>query len=213
LPGKLLYTASPEIVPEILGKTHAELHKIDPHPVINILKKYGFNETRYGLASQFKWMRNQGSDLPYIRQCVEWFFKYRPAEPEHLSICHRDFHAANILVDEGKVTGLLDWGGLLITDPVFDVANTIMLHTISFKHLDDGTSIDWDRIEDQYLAAYRTQRPLDNQNLSYYRAFRCLTVLIRGILGLSDHYRHPKIVKDLNAYIQKVTGIHIKIPM
>lgn len=213
LPGKMLYTASPEIVPDILGRTHADLHKIDPAPLINTLKTCGFDETRYGLTSQFNWMRNNASDLPFIQECVDWLFKYRPAEPEHLSICHRDFHAANILVDEGKVTGILDWGGLLITDPVFDVANTIMLHTIPFKHLDDSTSIDWDQIEDRYLTAYRIQRPLDGQNLSYYRAFRCLTVLIRGIVGLSDHFRYPPIVKDLVAYIQKITGLRIAIPI
>jgi hypothetical protein len=34
LPGQLLVAAPPETVPGLLGKTHAELHNIDPDPLI-----------------------------------------------------------------------------------------------------------------------------------------------------------------------------------
>ena len=72
-----------------------------------------------------------------MREGLRWLVEHRPAEPARLSICHRDFHALNVLFADGEVTGIVDWGGLLVADPVFDVANTVMLLTIPGRLLKD----------------------------------------------------------------------------
>ena len=84
-----------------------------------------------------------------------------------------------LLFQDGEVTGILDWGGLLITDPAFDVANTRMLLTIPGKHLTDdfrelGAGVDsseWDSelSTERYLAAYRTIRPLGHNESGLLR--------------------------------------------
>ena len=176
LPGQLLAVAPQETVPGLLGRTHAELHNIDPDPLIKTLQDKGIAEYDYRLASRFDWLRDRADKLPWIRQGVNWLLDNRPPEPERLSVCHGDFHPFNILYDEGKVTGVLDWPGFAIADPVFDVANSVVLITIPSKHLaasmGDFSSVDWDLMADLYLAAYRTHRPLDDANLDYYRVRR-----------------------------------------
>jgi aminoglycoside phosphotransferase (APT) family kinase protein len=215
LPGQLLVAAPPETVPGLLGKTHAELHSIDPDPLIETLDDKGIAEYDYGLASRFDWLRDKADELVWIRQGVNWLLDNRPPEPERLAVCHGDFHALNILYADGTVTGVLDWPGFAIADPVFDVANSIVLITISGRHLavsmGDFSSVDWDLVADLYLTAYRTHRSLDDSNLDYYRVRRCVMALVQGVEG-QKVWQHPLIVRDLLAYILDTTGIQIPVP-
>jgi aminoglycoside phosphotransferase (APT) family kinase protein len=215
LPGQLLATAPRESVPGLLGKTHAELHNIDPAPLIKALSDKGIAERDYRLTSRFDWLGDRADQLGWIRQGVNWLLDNRPPEPERLFVCHGDFHPFNILYDEGKVTGVLDWPGFAIADPVFDVANSIVLITIASKHLaasmGDFSSVDWDLMADLYLAAYRAHRPLNDTNVDYYRVRRCVLALVQGSEG-QKVWQHPLIVRDLLAYILDVTGIQITLP-
>jgi aminoglycoside phosphotransferase (APT) family kinase protein len=110
---------------------------------------------------------------------------------------------------------VLDWPGFAIADPVFDVANSIVLITIPSKHLaapmGDFSPVDWDLMADLYLAAYRAHRSLDDTNLAYYRVRRCVMALVQGFEG-QKVWQHPLIVRDLLAYILDITGIQIPVP-
>lgn len=216
IPGQLLMNAPPETVPEILGKTHAELHKIDPKALIGALEEQGIDEYAYTLNSRFDWLQGRADKLPWVREGAGWLIDNRPPEPGHLAVCHGDFHALNILVDDGKVTGVLDWPGFAIADPVFDVANTIVLTTIPAKHLtasmEGFSAVDWDFAAELYLSAYRTHKQLDSTNLDYYRVRRCVMALIQGFEG-QKVWQHPLIVNDLVGYIHRITGIQITIPI
>jgi len=215
IPGQLLMYAPPETVPGLLGKTHAALHNIDPAPLIRSLEEQGVDKNRYNLNSRFDWMKKMASQLPWIREGVSWLIHNLPPEPQHLAVCHGDFHALNILIQEGEVAGVLDWPGFAVADPVFDVANTIMLTTIPTRHLtasmDGFSSVDWDHAAALYLSAYQTSRQLDSTNLEYYRVRRCLMALIEGFEG-HQVWGHPMIREDLIGYIQRSTGVQIAIP-
>ncbi|MBW2363945.1 MAG: phosphotransferase family protein [Deltaproteobacteria bacterium] len=148
LPGEPTFTPI-EDIPEMLGKTHAALHRIDPGSLIKSLNEQGIDESQYGLSNQFNNLQIIAKELHWIRDVVDWLMVNRPPEPERLVICHGDFHSGNILIQDGKVTGVLDWGGFLITDPALDIANTIKLITVNAKHLassvlgPDFASVDW----------------------------------------------------------------------
>jgi aminoglycoside phosphotransferase (APT) family kinase protein len=215
IPGKLLISAPYESVPELMGTIHAELHKIDPKPLVRALREGGVDEYAYSLNSRFAWLDNKTNKLPWIRECVEWLIENRPPEPERLSVCHGDFHALNILIDDGVVTGVLDWPGFAIADPIFDIANTIVLTTIPAKYLmasmEGFSSVDWDFVGELYLSAYRRRVELDLTNLDYYRVRRCVMGLVQGTEG-QKVWQHPMIIADLVGYIHKVTGIQISKP-
>ncbi|OBG19336.1 phosphotransferase family protein [Mycobacterium sp. 852002-51057_SCH5723018] len=49
-------------------------------------------------------------------------------------LCHGDLKAAHIFVDDGRLTGVIDWGDALFADPWFDIAR--------FAHRSPETSLD-----------------------------------------------------------------------
>jgi aminoglycoside phosphotransferase (APT) family kinase protein len=205
LPGVLMVTAPPESIPGILGRTHAHLHGIDPEPVVKALQERGFAEGWYRPSGRIDWLKTQASQHPWLGGAVDWLIENCPPEPERLAICHGDFHPLNILVQDGQVTGVLDWPGFIVTDPVFDVANTVILTMVS-KHL--LSLAEWEIVVEMYLNAYRAQRPLDLRHLDYYKARRCVVALMEGADG-HNVWQNPLIVKELTECVHSITGIRI----
>ena len=131
LEGELMMNVAFETIPGLLGSTHAALHDIDPDPLKSALSERGLDENRYALAGRMRDLKHRVSAHPWSRDAIDWLVENCPPEPERLSICHGDFHPLNILVREGRVSGVLDWPGFMIADPVLDVANTVVLTMIS----------------------------------------------------------------------------------
>ncbi|MFW9895038.1 MAG: phosphotransferase family protein [Candidatus Thorarchaeota archaeon] len=200
-------------VPEILGKTHSKLHTIDPKPLVKSLKKHGFKKNHYLFITTFQndLKTAKKSQLPWVLDIAEWLIRNRPPEPKKLSICHGDFHPYNILIQDEKITGVLDWGSTFIGDPTIDIANTIKLITIFSKHFPLGPeykSLDINKFSQQYFDAYHAEIPLDKEKVNYYGVVRCLTALIEGLKG-NQILRHPPLVKDLLEFIHEITGVRI----
>jgi aminoglycoside phosphotransferase (APT) family kinase protein len=191
----------------MLGRTHAALHDIDPEPLLDLLRERGLDDRRYRLAGRMESLVDRASAYAWLAETVDWLMENRPPESERLSVCHGDFHPMNILVRDGQVTGVLDWGGFMVADPIVDVATTVVLTTISAKHL--LSLAEWETAVDMYLDAYRARRSLDLRHLDYYRVRRCAIALVDGASGQSV-WQHPMIVKDLTEYIGKVAGIRIE---
>jgi aminoglycoside phosphotransferase (APT) family kinase protein len=208
--GKPMLQAHEENWPELLGKVHATLHKIDPNPLINSFNEKGFDQNWYrkDIMDDLEKAQKEG---PWIHDIADWLIKNCPPEPENLALCHNDFHPYNILLQDGKVTGVLDWH-LSISDPTLDVASTIQVLTVKAKHLSGSkfAAVDWERGAQVYLDAYRAQIPLDSTNLNYYRVLQCLGDLYGGLWN--HELRHPLIVRDSTLIIQEVTGIRITMP-
>jgi len=216
IPGKPLLFASPADAPEILGKCHAELHDVEPASLINALKVKGVNPSEYALETRFMALKNKAVDYPWCRKGVQWLLENRPPETERKCVCHSDFHPLNLLADEKGVTGVLDWSGFVIADPVFDVANTLVLMTIPVKHLgvlpQEVAPLDWDSVALKYLSSYQESRELDTTNLDFFQVRRCLHALIQGHEG-QKVWKQPLIIRELTDYIQQKTGLKIKLPV
>ena len=216
LPGKPMIVAPMETIPQLLGETHAALHSIDPAPLLRALSEQGIDPSTCRPDKRSDWLKERAEKNPWIREGVDWLSKNRPPEPEHLAVCHGDFHPLNILVQDGKVTGVLDWPGLLVADPALDVAYTLVLMTVPLKHLSATldpqlSSVDWDRSAQRYLHAYDTKKPLDRTHLDYYRARRCINALVEGVEG-HEVWQHPPVVQDLVSVVRAITGLWITIP-
>jgi aminoglycoside phosphotransferase (APT) family kinase protein len=215
LPGKPMVMAPMENVPVLLGKNHALLHQIDPKPLVKAIHAAGIDRSALFVRRRFESFKKRASEFPWLKPAVEWLIQNRPAEPNQLSICHGDYHPLNILVENGEVTGVLDWSGFLIGNPAIDIGNTLVLITIPFKHVAptlgmDFSNVDFEQVAETYLQSYQTEKPIDRTYLEYYRVNRCTNALMEGAQGQSV-WQHPLIVRDLLANIHSVTGISIKL--
>jgi len=224
LDGEPMVTAPLETIPGMLATAHVDLHTTDAQSVHQALAEQGINEYVFGLDRQFEFLQDSAKELPWIGEGVDWLLENRPAVPEHLTLCHGDFHPQNILIRDGEVTGVVDWSGFLITDPAMDIANTTWLITVAYKFLASGlfpdfgsesgpdfAAVDWEEFSQQYLDAYRALLPIDSTNLEYYRVVRSILALMEGVRG-HEALQQPLIVEDLVDFTYKSTGIRITMP-
>ena len=213
LPGKsLLKLTEPSgIILNILGKTHAGLHKIDPEPLIKALNEQRIPENKYNAESFFKIIEELPKVVPHTRNAVNWVLDNRQSERETLAICHGDFHANNILIQDGQVSGILDWH-LMIADPAYDVARSVQVISLFLKV--NTPKPDWPQLEVlklRYLSEYQSILPLDNRKIIFGRVVYSLLCLMFGASG-QQFMRHPVVVKEQIDLIHEVTGIRIPMP-
>ena len=140
---------------------------------------------------------------------MDWLLNNRPPEPERLAVCHGDLHPLNVLVQDDKVTAVLDWPNFLIADPAMDVAFTVLLLSIASSLF--LPTLDLETGLARYYAAYRSNRPLDLSHLDYYRVLRCVMAFVDGAEG-QEAWTSPLAVANLTTWVRQVTGIHVSAP-
>ena len=62
---------------------------------------------------------------PMPHPAVEWGLRWletHPAAPDEIVLCHHDFRTGNYMVEDGRLTGILDWEFAGWSDPMEDVA-------------------------------------------------------------------------------------------
>lgn len=209
LPGEPMMAMPLETIPDMLAEAHAALHDIDPRPLVRSLRERRFDESLLRSDRRLEELCDAAGEYSWLGEGIDWLVAHRPPEPEQLSVCHGDFHPLNILVEDGQVTGVLDWAGFRIADPVLDVANTIVLATIPAKHL--FSLPEWDQFAGMYLDAYGAHRALDLEYLDYYQARRCVSALLEGVRG-HQVWQLPAVVEDLVERVCSTTGIRITPP-
>ena len=193
----------------ILGKTHAQLHRLDPKPVIEKITKSGVNNRFISYEGRLeRLLTSVNMNYPWLKNVLEWLYENRPDNPDVLSICHGDFHPMNILSKSGEIQAVLDWSNFLIGDPAMDVAFTLALISPAKLLFPD---LDMAQLKDIYLKAYRDTRPLDEKNIAYYSAAKSIQALRDGAEGQLI-WQHPEIVQLLVAFIYETTNIIIEIP-
>ncbi len=216
LQGKPMMSASFETAPETLAKIHIALHKIGPQPLMKSLENLGAGENVYEIKNRFVQLERIANDLPWTGDCVKWLADHRPPPPGRLAVCHGDFHPQNILMQDGKVTGVLDWPGFYLADPDMDVASTIWLISIVYQRqagkVDPAfASYNWRMFSRRYLEEYRKQLPADDAKLEYFQVLRSIAAFRDAARGQAL-FRDPGLVKDIVDFIHEATGILIKVP-
>jgi aminoglycoside phosphotransferase (APT) family kinase protein len=117
--------ADPVEVSRQLGRLLRELHAIT-------FDSFGYIETRVTspVPTNLEYMRRRiepkvRSGPPALRDALETHFAEREAAfvgCETAVLCHNDAHDANVLVESGRITGLIDWENSVAADPIFDLA-------------------------------------------------------------------------------------------
>ena len=218
LPGRPLLEAGAIGMGAVLAAAQARLHALDAAPLARALGAAGtldgYLETEAGRIARAK--------LDGLRPLLDWLRARQPRESA-TAICHGDFHPQNILVDGGRVTGVLDWPNAMVADPIFDVASTLnIVSFVSAGITSLPAPVRWllraaqPILVRRYLASYRRLRPVDAARLAYYQVAAGLRALVRagesrrrGVLTGLD--ASPYATRLL-AHACRVTGVEATLP-
>jgi aminoglycoside phosphotransferase (APT) family kinase protein len=146
---------------------------------------------------------------------LAWLQSHTPKASRPPVLCHGDLHPLNILSEEGRLTGVVDWSQLTIADPAFDFgAGSAILATVPL----DGPLQPIRRAAMNGLARRyrRASGAQDDAALRYYQVFNALSQL--AVVGLvraqgkavAGGYHTPEGVRNLTGYIRKRCGIEIE---
>ena len=209
MPGRPMTDLPEEAMPVMLAEAHLHLHGIDADLVAEALESSGLSSGTRSYDNLVRWFKKGAEERGHgwLRDGLEWLEANRPGEPERLVVCHGDFHPLNLLVEDGRVSGVLDWAGFLLGEPAYDVGATVFLGEVAAPALLPG--IDWPRLVRRYLERYLSESPLEPERVDYYSAFRCLWAMFEAT---GDHaaWSHPEVRGKLTDYFQGRTGLAIE---
>jgi aminoglycoside phosphotransferase (APT) family kinase protein len=194
-----------EMVSKALGSTQATIHSTDAGGMISALARSGVSARNYtpfsGLDDLDRLADASGNAV--ITALAKWLSDNRPADPVKLSLCHGDSHPGNILVEDGRVTGVIDWGNFAIGHAEYDVVVTRFLLFIG--PIEDSPD-PRDQIEELirqivlgYNAAYAEIRTLDESLIDYFTALRVSHAMGKVLAG-ADGADIPGVAHEGHAW-------------
>jgi aminoglycoside phosphotransferase (APT) family kinase protein len=118
-------------------------------------------------------------DLYGLRAGLDWLADRRPSPARIGSLLHLDWHPLNLIRRPDGSLAALDWSEADVGDPHADVAMACLLldcAPVACSSWWQTLSVPVGRpvIAWRYLSAYRRLMPLDEQRLSYFRAWAIL---------------------------------------
>jgi len=180
MPGTPLISARPIGMDRPLLDAQLGLHALDPAPLAGVLSTFdGY------LASLER--RVASPALAGLAGLMRWLRERRPPEGAPPVICHGDLHPQNLLVEGGRVSGVLDWPNALIAEPAFDVASTwAILRFVPVGLAAMPAALRWlvslgqPILAARYQRGYRRRRAIDPGRLAYYEVAAAMRALVRA---------------------------------
>lgn len=100
----------------------ATLHGLEDEELFGVLPNPGDDPARHELAKWEGELDAEGLDPDgRLRPAREWLHANVPPPPSKLGLVHGDFRPANVLIDEGQLSCLLDWELARYGDPADDL--------------------------------------------------------------------------------------------
>lgn len=211
MPGQPMFNLPIENVSDMLAKAHLHLHSIDVEAIRTALDVAGIRRDRYSIDDRLGWLVEQieSPGCEWLQPGLRWIAANRPENPNRLVVCHGDFHPFNILVQEGEVSGVLDWSGFVVGDPAYDLGITNVLGTVAAPALFPG--VDWVDLISRYSNYYQQDCPVELPRIEYYEAFRCLWALLEGVEGHAA-WSHPDVMRRLSKHFETITSVRLAFP-
>ncbi len=209
-----------------LAKIHTRLHQIPSAPVIEAVEQAGFPRDWFSTEGRLRYMGRyfEGSTFDALRPVFDWLVRNKPAEQVPPVVCHGDFHPGNIMVEDGNVTGVIDWSAVAFADRELDVATTLTLIKVGAGELEPEMRPLLDMMAALYLKVYQERAPLDLDKVRYHEVFRCFRAFTRATARHMPSIKPSLVPRDsypwagefamrmARAQVQDVTGIEMPLP-
>ena len=107
---------------ERLGRELARLHAIaTPDDALAFLGAPPTDPAAASIALYRGFLDREAMPHPVIEWGLRWL-ETHPVAPGEIVLCHHDFRTGNYMVEDGRLTGILDWEFAGWSDPMEDVA-------------------------------------------------------------------------------------------
>ena len=201
--------------------TQIRLHALDPAPLRAVVGAEGLDPATITFEGQLNWIVStvEQFSLVGLKPAVDWLNTHRPSAALRPAICHGDFHPLNILAQNGRVTGVIDWVNLVVAPADMDVGSAIAnIATAPFgvpRGLRFALRIVITRILRRYQRTYARRRALDGDAVGYFQVFRCVyqlaTVLRSRAAGghQSGTFNSAVGVDNLVRHIRAISGVTV----
>ena len=218
--------AGPQVADQ-LAQVHAQLHELPTASVGEALDAAGVPRHSVTIEGQLHSLDRYVADerLAHLAPAAAWLREHRPAERDRLSVCHGDFHPGNVMVHDGRVTGVLDWSGPQLAHAEYDIAVSLVLIAVAAPGLVEGAPPGtFEAFAAWYLEAYERYRSFDSGRIDYYRALRAFRAFARGTatrtpgvdpaLMPRDQYpwANPGALRRLADVLKETTGLDLPLP-
>lgn len=128
-----------------LARILARLHQLEPqhvgYPILGDTPQQALQH--FVLDWRERWLRNRVHASPIIAAGYDWLLHNIPDQIDRISVVHGDIGFHNLLVDDGRITAILDWEFAHIGAPAEDLSYC--------KPLIEDV-INWDDFMAEYLA-------------------------------------------------------------
>ena len=207
LPGKNLgelLIADQSYIPQfplIMAKLQAGLHKLDTTKLRARLTDLGVdveNMKPTRLLNAISAIA-EACQLPDLVEINQWLKDNFPEQPENPSIIHGDLHPMNILMNEGKVSGLIDWATSLFTHPEYDIAVTRTILSIGppedvgIPKEELNKLLQW--AVGEYMNESHALQELDDELIDYYSVLRVGHAYAK-VIGKRHNVELPYVAHD-----------------
>ena len=92
-----------------LGRNLARIHAIKPlHAALGFIPEPVADPAQGSIDQYLDFLDALDGHYPVIEWGLRWLRNHKP-EPAEPCLLHRDFRTGNFMVDEGRVSGILDW--------------------------------------------------------------------------------------------------------
>ena len=216
----------PHIRQEVLQlwkEAQTSLHSVPVVEFVASVERTGFSGRDFSFESYFASLRAAVAELTLeeLRPAIDWLIVHEPRRSQAPVICHGDFQPFNVLADNGRLTGVIDWVKATIADTAFDYGAVIaILATVPIRApagLHQVVRALMKSLARTHSAPCRSL-PESDAALRYYQIFNCVVQLItvarNRAQGRTTHgvYNSPVGVTNLINHVHLLTGLKVNLP-
>jgi aminoglycoside phosphotransferase (APT) family kinase protein len=161
----------------LLGTAQAQLHNLPADEAMRALTRFDHSTwTPHRLLADIQQLAEVTGE-PLLVELAHWLDERWPAAPATPSLCHGDFHPGNVLVEDMRLTGVIDWTNFASGHPEFDVAITRLILSIGLVAEDDRPIVT--ELLRGHEQAYQVVRSVDSALVRYYTVLRAARAMAR----------------------------------
>ena len=209
VPGEPLFEQKPEVFASILGESMARMHGLGVGPIIESFRRAGVPDERFlSPVVHQKVLDFFEQKTPWAANLMVWLHDRLTLDGDDLAVTHGDYHAGNVMFENGTVSGVLDWD-FRISDPALDLASTMNIHLIFTRQIDPTVSPHvCEQFVDGVLESYQAIRPLNHERIKFFRVFHLFRALALGVAAVGPEFlRKPASQCEYLAFIERITGL------